>query len=114
MEWPKFNDNMKQFVKSQREVIIRSLSGRGQYHLCPEFSHCGVSTQLWMKMRPTQREEIVMEFHKTPVKASYCQSGRNPGTSSSSASADKSLNTMSISAEDTGITTIPLINLQGM
>ena len=30
-DWPEFISDMKQYVESQREKIIRSLSGRGQY-----------------------------------------------------------------------------------
>ena len=49
--WPEF-DSVKHFVQSQREEVIRALSGRGRYRLCPEFSHYGVSSPTWMKMRP--------------------------------------------------------------
>ena len=29
--WPEFNEHMKSFVESQREEVVRALSGRGQY-----------------------------------------------------------------------------------
>ena len=29
--WPEFNENIKHFVESQREEVIRALSGRGMY-----------------------------------------------------------------------------------
>ena len=32
-DWPKCNENMKDFVESQREEAIRALSGRGMYRL---------------------------------------------------------------------------------
>ena len=41
---------MKRFVESQREKVIRALSGRGMYRLCPEFAHYGVSSQIWIKL----------------------------------------------------------------
>ena len=38
-EWPQFNKLMKDFVVAQRDEVICSLSGRGQYRLAPEFNH---------------------------------------------------------------------------
>ena len=66
-EWPNFNEHIRQFVECQREEVIRALSGRGQYRLCPEAEHYGVSTQVWMKMRPDQRQQVVQDFqHARP------------------------------------------------
>ena len=58
-----FISHMKQYVESQREVI-RSLSGRGQYQLCPDVAHYGVPAQSWIKMTPEQRCEVVSAFEK--------------------------------------------------
>ena len=58
------NDSMKRFVQSQRE---EALSGRGCYRLCPEFSHYGVSSLTWVKMRPEQRRDIVTSFEKAKL-----------------------------------------------
>ena len=30
-EWPQFNEQLKQLVEGQRDEVIQSLSGRGQY-----------------------------------------------------------------------------------
>ena len=32
-EWPQFNKLIREFVMAQRDEVIRSLSGRGQYRL---------------------------------------------------------------------------------
>ena len=53
-DWPEFISHMKQYVESQREEIIRSLSGRGQYRLCPDVVHYGVPAQSWIKMTAEQ------------------------------------------------------------
>ena len=66
-DWPQFNEHMKMYVESQREEIARALSGRGQYRLNPEFSHCGVSTHEWMKMRPDQRQQILYKFQEATL-----------------------------------------------
>ena len=72
-EWPQFNDHMKQLITCQHEEIVRSLSGRGQYRLKPEFSHYGVSNLEWMKMRPDNRKEIIDSFQKAPLpRSSEC------------------------------------------
>ena len=41
-DWPEFVSHMKQCVQSQREEVIRSLSGCGQYRLCPDVAHYGM------------------------------------------------------------------------
>ena len=152
-DWPKFNDEMKQLVISQREEIIRALSGRGQYRLCPEFLHYAVSVQEWMRMRPDQRQHIVNNFEKailplrstmsTHSKSGECSTAvvskkgecstsndTKNGAYSTAYSADvEECSTtdgpstartcvpcckLHISAEDSGISTIPLVTLEGM
>ena len=49
-EWPNFNSQLKQLVEGQREEVIRSLSGRGQYRLCTQFSYLQTSIVEWSKM----------------------------------------------------------------
>ena len=44
-EWLEFNEQMKQYVESQQEVVIRALSGCRQFWLCSEVAHYGVPTQ---------------------------------------------------------------------
>ena len=112
--WPEFNENMKHlkhFVESQREEIVRALSGSGMYRLCPEFSHYGVSSQVWVKMRTEQRRDIVTSFEKAKLPRSP------PSQSIPSVCGDtdpSSKVTLSISAEDSGIVCIPLVTLSGM
>ena len=66
-DWPQFNEHMKAHVESQREEIVRALSGRGQYRLNPEFAHYGVSTQEWIKMRTDQRQQVLEIFQKATL-----------------------------------------------
>ena len=61
---------MKHFVESQREEVIRAFSGHGMYRLCPEFSHYGVSSQIWVKMRTEQRRDIVTSFERAKLPGS--------------------------------------------
>ena len=60
--WPELTDKMKQFVESQRDEVIRALSGRGQFRLEHKYSHYGVSAQSWQKMTSEQRRRIVSAF----------------------------------------------------
>ena len=106
--WPEFNESMKHFVDSQKEVI-RSLSGRGKFRFCPEFAHYGVPSPVWIKMRAEQRHEIVSTFEKAKLPRSLSQS-----THSVSDCSPSSTVYLSISAEDSGISTIPLVTLSAM
>ena len=53
-------------MESQREEIIRSLPGRGQYRLCPDVAHHGVPAQSWIKMT-AERCEVVFAFEKAKL-----------------------------------------------
>ena len=110
-DWPQFNEHMKVFVESQREEIIRALSGRGRYRLNPVFSHYGVPTSDWMRMRSDQRQQVLHNFEKAalPVRAMTTKKPLEPEGVIPTASRH-----LSISAEDAGITTIPLVTLDGM
>lgn len=111
-EWPQFNDQMKEFATHQQEEIIRSLSGRGQYRLKPEFSHYGVSNLEWLKMRSDQRRALVANFEKAVIprsNGSRTQKSQSPAAAVS----HERINGLSISAEDSGITLIPLTTLNG-
>ena len=113
-DWPQFISHMKQYVESQREEVIRSLSGRGQYRLLPIVSHYGVPTQSWIKMTPEQRREVVTAFEnaKLPRNSSYqMEENLESAVDTSSFQAETIL---SVSAEDSGIISIPLVTLSGM
>ena len=112
-EWPRFNDQMKVFATHQQEEIIRSLFGRGQYRLKPEFSHYGVSKQEWLKMRLDQRRALVANCEKAVIphsNGSRTQKSQSPAAAAS----HERINGLSISAEDSGITLIPLTTLNGI
>ena len=136
-DWPTFNEKMKQLVHFQHEEIIRALSGRGQYRLRPEYQHLTVSTQQWMKMRPDQRQLVVDDFNKANIpqrsttsssqsengkcltpsitEMEECSTGDTSVAKDSSSVPDKAhSNSLHISAQDSGITTIPLVTLEGM
>ena len=53
---------MQQLVESQRDEIVRAISGRGQYRLLPEFQHLSVPVNEWIKIRPEQRRISVTHF----------------------------------------------------
>ena len=41
-EWPAFNQEIMQLAKQQREEVVQSLFGQGQYRLLPQYSHFSV------------------------------------------------------------------------
>ena len=45
-EWPVINKHVEKLVESQRDEIIRALSGRGQYRLLPEFQQSDLDLHL--------------------------------------------------------------------
>lgn len=111
--WPEFISHMKQYVESQREEVIRSLSGRGQYRLCPDVAHYGVPTQSWIKMTAEQRRELVSTFEKAKLpRRAIPQTDKNVESSDTLTSEVEAF--LSISAEDSGIISIPLVTLTAM
>lgn len=125
-EWPEFNEAMKRLVLSQRDEVIRALSGRGQYQLDKEYAHLIVSPQQWIKMKPEQRKELIKQFDSMKIK---CPSGvfttphcvtlqdQMPQTSLPRLPCEEdnqSVNHMSISAADCNILTLPKAALEAM
>ena len=102
-------------MESQREEIVRALSGRGQYRLNPEFAHYGVSTQEWIKMRTDQRQQVLEIFQKATLPV-HAQTSREPEPEEVPAVglAQTQDRRMSIRAEDSGITTIPHVTLDAL
>ena len=45
MEWPRFNEAVKEFISAQRDKVIRALSSRGKYRLVKEYSSFLVTPQ---------------------------------------------------------------------
>ena len=121
-EWPQFNKLIREFVMAQRDEVIRSLSGRGQYRLTIEFSHLAISLNNWSKMTAAQRKKIVNDFDSAVISRSGTASLALPAvttaslalTATSSAASSSSSTSLSVSAEDSGILTIPFVTLQGM
>ena len=72
MEWPQFNEEVKQ---------LRAISDRGQYRLLQQFSHYSVSASKWAKMRPEQRREVIAQFDKATMKNKQLSAGSSSATS---------------------------------
>ena len=115
-QWPEFVQQMKQVVDEQQNEIVRSLSGRGRYRLCENVKHFGVSVEQWTKMRPEQRQKIVRRFHSAAIESNSAGSISGPSLAESAVSSDQqpscSAKCLKVSAEESGIHTIPLVTLQ--
>ena len=108
---------MKDYVEAQQEEIRRALSGRGQYCLRQKFNRYGVQAQTWAKMRSDQREKVVLEF----MKARLPKKQKVPVVSAAGSSlllhddtSNKESLVFDISSDDSGITSIPIVTLEGM
>ena len=118
-DWPQFLD-MKQYGESQREEVIRALSGRGQYRLCTNADHYGVPTQSWAKMTAEQRREVVSAFDKAKLPRRAESQTEESSTfepdhpDNGSTGGCKRPVLLSVSAEDSGIVSIPLVTLNAM
>ena len=113
-DWPKFNETMKDFVTSQHEEVIRALSGRGQYRLHPKFSHYGVTSQEWIRMRPDQRQRIADNFREATFPVASKHTGDHAEHSGSRSESTEEAKQLCIEAEDSGITVIPIVTLNAM
>ena len=119
-QWPEFVQQMKELVDEQQNEIIRSLSGRGRYRLCEGVKHFGVSVEQWTKMRPEQRQKIVQRFNSATIEGSSASSVHtfsspsiaDEDTASSDQQPSCSVRCLKVSAEESGIHTIPLVTLQ--
>ena len=120
-----FNEAVKQLARQQREEVIRSLSGRGQYRLLSQYSHFAVPTATWARMRPAQRSEVVNRFDKATIKTKLPQlseirsDGQGPSTPSAvsevlSNLTETSKNQLSVSVERCGISKLALTTVQFM
>ena len=108
-EWPVFNKHIEQLVESQRDEVIRALSGRGQYRPLPQFQYLGVPIQNWMKMRPDQRRKIISNFQEATLPSS--KASTTQGQQKETKSIPNPSSRLSVSAEDSGIDIIPLVTL---
>ena len=113
-EWPKFNEHLKQLIEGQREEVIRSLSGRGQYRLCAQYVYLSTSILEWSKMKPDQRKKIIADFDSSPLRPDSKGEVEARAVSQSSEKSGTSPACLSVNAEDSGIETLPLVTLQGM
>ena len=112
---------MKQLVDRQRSEIICALSGRGCYRLAEGYRQLEVSIEAWSKIRPDQRKRTVQKFESFRIQLnSACDDARPPSDytvatrDAESLDLSRSSKSLSISAQDSGISTIPLITLQGI
>ena len=102
-EWPQFSEEIKHFMKQQREEIIRALSGRGQHHWIQQFSHYSVLPSKWAKMGPEQWREIIVQFDKATVKSKRSSPG-STSASTSTLAEEPSEKRLCVSTEESGIT----------
>ena len=119
-QWPEFVQQMKALVDAQRNEVIRSLSGRGRYRLAENCQHLGVSMEEWSKMRPDQRRKVVQKFESVQLPKPSSSASSNAcsidqaSSSTSYGPSSCSVKSINISAEESGIHTIPLVTLQAI
>ena len=115
-EWPEFNESMRQLVMSQRDKVLRSLSGRGQFRLGKEYAHLVVAPQQWVKMKRKQRKQLVAKFDSMKLKCITIASTPPVSESAQSASSVTQVASkyLSISAADSNITSLPKATLEAM
>ena len=119
-EWPDFNESMRQLILSQRDEVLRSLSGRGQYRLDKDYAHLIVAPQQWVKMKPEQRKQLVKQFDNMKLKCitippvsqtTQLTTSSVPQEGQEYSQVSKHL---SISAADSNICTLPKARLDAM
>ena len=107
---------MQQLVLNRQEMKLSvQISGRGQYSLLPEFQHLSVSVNEWIKMRPEQRRNLSFKIFKrlVCVQRHLHRSQKHASTSHLSASS-QTPSRLSVSAENSGISVIPIVTLNAM
>ena len=89
-EWPEFNESIKPLVLSQRDEVVRSLSGRGKYRLDKEYAHLIVAPEQWTRMRPEQFDAMKVKC-STTVASTYTMSQTSRASSSATLLEDGSV-----------------------
>jgi len=122
-EWPEFNEAMKHLVMSQRDEVLRSLSGRGQYRLDQEYAHLLVAPQQWTKMNTEQRKQLVKQFDNMRLRCSaaaatvQCTSQSTPTglfATDRGHGTDQPSKHLSVSVDDSNISSLPKATLEAM
>ena len=113
-QWPEFNRHMQQLVESQRDEIVRAISGRGQYRLLPEFQHLSVSVNEWIKMRPEQRRISLQHFQEARLCSTPSAQKSEAASTSHLSASSQTPSRLSVSAENSGISVIPIVTLNAM
>ena len=101
---------MREFAESQQEELIRALSGHGQFRLCSAVSHYEVTMQVWVKMMAEQQQDVVATFENAMLPNAHSVEQGSKSIASSSLTEV----VLSVSAKDSGITSIPLVTLTSM
>ena len=99
-QWPEFNRHMQQLVESQRDEIVRAISGRGQYRLLPEFQHLSVSVNEWIKMRPEQRRISLQHFQEARLCSTPSAQKSEAASTSHLSASSQTPSRLSVSAEN--------------
>ena len=118
MEWPQFNEAVKELISAQRDDVIRALSGRVKYRIVNEYSNFLVTPQNWIKMTTDQRKVLVQKFDSAKLKVTTfsvsssepdlpCCSYSYKKSDSSAPTLDSLSQKLSISVENCNILTIP-------
>ena len=105
---------MQQLVESQRDEIVRAISGRGQYRLLPEFQHLSVSVNEWIKMRPEQRRISLQHFQEARLCSTPSAQKSEAASTSHLSASSQTPSRLSVSAENSGISVIPIVTLNAM
>ena len=108
------------WLMSNKMKLYAHCSRRGRYRLCEGVKHFGVSVEQWTKMRPEQRQKIVQRFNPATIEGSSASSVHtfsspsiaDEDTASSDQQPSWSVRCLKVSAEESGIHTIPLVTLQ--
>ena len=107
---PDFIRLAKELVNEQREEVVRALSGRGRYRLLAQYQHLAVSVQEWTTMRPDQRQRLMKSFEQAALSAASTEGVSQVAGQTTVSSG----NVLCVTAAECGITTIPLITLEGI
>lgn len=100
---------------AQRDDIVRTVSGRGQYRLTQEYAHLLVSSQKWISMTSEQCKSAISRFDSAKVKCAGVSAPLLSIDPPPATSTTKELpRQLSITAEESGISTLPFATLSSI
>ncbi|KAK3746678.1 hypothetical protein QZH41_020587, partial [Actinostola sp. cb2023] len=110
MVWSEFCLSLQETVEQQEREFKKAVHQMGEFRLSPQFHHLEVRCDKWLKMTPAQREAHLKRCFNSPLD----KLGRFEDAQKAASAEEENALKLSVTCEESGITTLSLVNLKQM